>query len=128
MLTAAEKEAGRVFRADWQSRLALQPPAARCSGFIREYRHACPKQHGASSAIRMREHSTLSPAYLVRREGGMWLAWPALEAPEEGLTSICVPAGVFAFLWLDGKCACGFRVRSPGRVMLTAELLEEKSG
>lgn len=126
-LTGAEKLAGRAFRDDQRARLAAMPEAAACSGFIREYRHACPKYRGASAAIRLREHSRLSELLVVYPDTGEVIRKIGF-ALQAGPPYVTVPAGTFAFLWLDGHCSCGFTVRSAGRVVLAAGLLEERSG
>lgn len=123
-LTAAQKTAGRAFREAQLARLAALPAAARCSGFIREYRHSCIRASGVSVAIRMREHSEPSPAYGITAGG------EAVVIPDEiaghfavapGVLGESVPAALFAFTWLDGKCTCGLTVRSAGRVVLAAQ-------
>jgi hypothetical protein len=108
-LTADEKAAGRAFRDERLADLAALPPAARCSSFIREYRHSCPRSNGVSVAVRMKEHYELSPSVFIGN--------PRSE-PGPG---VFLPAGLFAFIWLDGTCTCGLTVRSSGRIVLAAE-------
>lgn len=108
-LTVAEKAAGRAFRDEWLGKLAAMPPAARCSSFIREYRHACDRNNGASVAVRMKEHYELSPMAFVG------------NPPSDPAPGVFVPEGLFAFIWLDGNCACGLTVRSNGRLVLAAQ-------
>lgn len=101
-LTLAQKSAGRAFLAARQQALSEMGEAAPCSSFTREYRHSCPKVNGASAAIRCREHYETSPGYLH-------------SSGEE------VPEGLFALIWVEGKCACGLRVRSWGRLVIAAD-------
>lgn len=82
-LTAEQKAAGRSFRDAHQAALDKLPPAARCSPYIREYRHDCASRGGVSWPLRLKEREVVSED------------------------------GPFAFCWVEGTCTCGLTVRSP---------------
>ena len=92
-LSQTERAAGRDFRRHMQNRLSELPePDIRVPALIRHYRHECPGyRNGTSVSFDIAEQYVLSPEY-----------------PEHG-----VPAGRFAFIYHEGKCArCGLTARS----------------
>lgn len=131
-LSPAEKTAGKLFRDAQQARLDVMPEAAPCAPFIREYRHDCPKNGGASTVLRLHERYEESPEY--------WVCYCSTVAefvryvfPHEDCQGgkPITPPGFFGFIWLEGTCRCGLSVRSGrGRLVLKAARppLEKRSG
>lgn len=125
-LTALERQAGRRFRAECNSKYLLHPsqrPDAYCTPFIRNYRHECPARGGASTALALHEQYELSPEYDVAPgpDGDVFTKVP--EGAERLDWDVRVRAGLFAFIWKQGECpACHLTVRSrTGRVVLAAD-------
>ena len=114
-LTADQRMAGHHFRTSQFARLVhgLPPVAAKCSPFIREYRHDCPSRGGVSWPLQLKEKTELSPEY--------WVCYCSEIAPLEEYVfphKDCqggrevTPAGFFSYAWLEGHCKCGLTVRS----------------
>jgi len=107
--------AGHHFRLVQFARLEqeLPPATAKCSPFIREYRHDCASRGGVSWPLQLKEHTELSPEY--------WACYCSEIAPfveyvfphkdcQGGRQA--TPAGFFSYSWLEGSCKCGLTVRS----------------
>lgn len=109
MLTAAERAAGRAWRAFSDGALAVwhdsEPPTYTVPDFLAVWRHECTGHRHTSEAIVLREEYRLSPAYQVRdlRSGEL----------------IEVPAGRFGYIYREGRCrTCGENALSRvGRVV-----------
>jgi len=92
MLTPAEREAGRAYRAACQAVLdALNrrnPPGLFVLVHWRVIRHECEAGGGASTVITLTERYELSPAQLSG----------------DG-SKVVSPAGQFAWIWKEGRCS-----------------------
>ena len=122
-LTPAEKLAGRAFRDElvaWLEALnqseptVMQPPSV-----TRHVRHDCPARSGLSTSFEMKEIYVTSPVYNVCSCGAMIAGDEAgWHHPVSGCERFVVPAGRFALIYTEGKCACGMTGRSPeGRLV-----------
>lgn len=131
-LTDLEKAAGRSFRDSWQHVLdALnrdRRPAGAAGSLLRVVRHQCPRQAGRSVGITLAEHYHLSEEYWVCYCGVVALASDSFPHPDCDGGRAAVPAGLFCFIWKDGRCPdCGTVLRSiTGRVYLAADRPPEK--
>lgn len=132
-LTDLEKAAGRSFRDSWQHVLDALNRDRRAAGaaspLLRVVRHQCPKQAGRSVGITLAEHYHLSEEYLACSCGRVGLR--SAEFPHAdcaGAVSIAAAAGLFCFIWKDGRCPeCGTVLRSvTGRVYRAADRPPEK--
>jgi len=101
MLTPAEKQAGRLFRAAEEEVLTRSfledPPTYTVLPVSGQYRHECPRRQGRSTALSLHEVYVRSPQTDI--------------AEPDGKTT--VPAGRFAFIFREGRCRfCGQIARS----------------
>lgn len=113
-LTAPQRVAGYHFRAAQLVRITHElPPAARCSPFIREYRHDCPSRGGVSWPLRLKEKTQASPGYLVCQHCTRLIdpGMPPEDCPDCA-AAVMVEPGLFSYTWLEGSCTCGLAVRS----------------
>lgn len=131
-MTVAELAAAQAFRAGQRFTLSVKndndPPGVTVSVFAGNIRHDCPARGGASVFLEMREHYVRSPEAVVHMaddrvygvalvDDGAGESWPEAE----GFEATVVPAGRFAFIWTQGRCAaCSLVARSgTGRLVDT---------
>lgn len=101
-LSPAERAAGREWRSARQAFLTAlntdSPPDLSVPCVVRHVRHECAARGGVSKSFEFKEQYELNP-----------------ELP--GLA-----AGTIAWVWTQGKCACGTTGRSiDGRIVIVAE-------
>jgi len=113
-LTAVQKVAGNHFRASQLIRITheLPPADAKCTPFIREYRHDCSSRGGVSWPLRLKEKTELSPEYRVCACSQVGPFSPDFPHMDCGANKQVTPEGFFAYTWLEGACTCGLEVRS----------------
>jgi hypothetical protein len=114
-LTAHQKVAGMHFRGSMLAHITheLPPAGAKCTPYLREYRHDCASRGGVSWPLRLKEVTRDSPGYLVCKHCSRIIdpGMPPEDCPECA-ESVLVDAGLFSYTWLEGSCRCGLTVRS----------------
>src|SRR5262249_11814592 len=132
VLTTAERAAGRWWRDLQLTELAAlnaaRPPMQSPSPFIRHIRHLCPGNNGASISF------DFAYTYVTSPRIGVCYCSVIKPVPDELLGKFphedcaggeLVPAGRFAFVYREGRCAlCDLTARSTtGRVVDARERL-----
>jgi len=115
-LTRDEKLAGRWFRQRCQEALdslnETEPPVLLVLPFGRHFRHECSSRGGRSTSFELKEHYDLNP--------DIWVCYCSMLGEHSGSFPhwdcqggrVLAASGIIAWIWKEGKCACGLTARS----------------
>lgn len=115
-LTRDEKLAGRWYRQHCQEALdalnAAEPPALLVPPFGRHFRHECSARGGRSTSFELKENYDPNKDIWVCYCSAIAVHGPSF--PHDGCQGgrVLAVAGVIAWIWKEGKCACGLTARS----------------
>jgi hypothetical protein len=98
------------------------PPRLLVPSFGAHFRHSCESRQGRSTSFELKEQYELNPDIWVCYCSVVEAHGPSFPHDDcQGGRPLC-QAGILAWIWKEGKCACGLTARSrQGFIAVAAE-------